>query len=583
MRIQTIKRYLEHYPASFIAGKAIHNSFKLLKNALRFEKPVVINESQVSFNNSLHFAFPSIPANERRKVVKKADAIVKGKVFVFSNEYSGKVDWHKDYVNDKTYEKNGCDIRILWELNRGHVFLWLAEAYSLTKNKKYTIKFKELFLDWVNVNTYGSKPNWISPMEAGIRVVNLCHVFKIFYKEIKDESFWNEFFSQVFNHGVFIYNNLEWTPKIRGNHYLCNLIGLLYLGVLFEKTKEGKEWLTFAHKEIQKEMQYQVLSDGVDFEKSTWYHGFVTEIFLTAFLLFKSKKLKVEKPFEAKLKKMLFFLSLFTQKNSELLQVGDSDSGRLQRFYPVNGFEDVLYFGRKLLKKAEPGLHVFEKSGFVIYKNSEICFTFFSGATGTLGTGGHAHNSALSFTLNVCGKPIFIDPGTYIYTGSPVMRNLFRSTAYHNTVKVDNKEQNYFDSKHLFKLFDKTKAEIAFAGTVKGKIVIVGRHYGYEDQGIVHERLITIDPKEKLISIRDWFQGSGFHELLWNFHVGANKVKKINQGVEIENVKLFAPLPCALRNTWYSMEFGKKQSGNAISMHLQRVLMPKQFQFIIKY
>jgi PTS system sucrose-specific IIC component len=48
----------------------------------------------------------------------------------------------------------------------------------------------------------------------------------------------------------------------------------------------------------------------------------------------------------------------------------------------------------------------------------------------------------LSFELCLCGKDIFVDPGTYLYTPLPEKRNLFRSVNVHNVPIVNCEEQN---------------------------------------------------------------------------------------------------------------------------------------------
>jgi hypothetical protein len=54
----------------------------------------------------------------------------------------------------------------------------------------------------------------------------------------------------------------------------------------------------------------------------------------------------------------------------------------------------------------------------------------------------HAHADALSFVLWMDGRPLIIDPGTFLYTGP--QRALFRATHYHNTVAVDGQDQCVF-------------------------------------------------------------------------------------------------------------------------------------------
>ena len=77
---------------------------------------------------------------------------------------------------------------------------------------------------------------------------------------------------------------------------------------------------------------------------------------------------------------------------------------------------------------------------------------------------GHKHNSRLSFELFAGDKSFIIDPDTYVYTADKEMRNLFRSTKYHNTVVVDGEEQNRFDEDELFTM------ELDAAVRVNGRV-----------------------------------------------------------------------------------------------------------------
>ena len=54
----------------------------------------------------------------------------------------------------------------------------------------------------------------------------------------------------------------------------------------------------------------------------------------------------------------------------------------------------------------------------------------------------HTHNDLLSFELSLNGIDFLVDSGTYLYTSSINDRNAFRCTAKHNTIVVDNEEQN---------------------------------------------------------------------------------------------------------------------------------------------
>ena len=65
---------------------------------------------------------------------------------------------------------------------------------------------------------------------------------------------------------------------------------------------------------------------------------------------------------------------------------------------------------------------------------------------------GHFHNDVGSITLAVAGIPVFVDPGSYVYTPSAVWRNQFRSVAAHNTFFIQDVEPVVFNERSLFNL-----------------------------------------------------------------------------------------------------------------------------------
>jgi len=96
---------------------------------------------------------------------------------------------------------------------------------------------------------------------------------------------------------------------------------------------------------------------------------------------------------------------------------------------------------------------------------------------GQNGNGGHAHNDQLSIELNIDGVDVIRDPGTYVYTPFPELRNRFRSTAVHFTPAVGSLEQNkWFPGvKGLFHLFNESNGECLLFNSQ----VFLGRHFGF--------------------------------------------------------------------------------------------------------
>src|SRR5262249_18550110 len=84
----------------------------------------------------------------------------------------------------------------------------------------------------------------------------------------------------------------------------------------------------------------------------------------------------------------------------------------------------------------------FTAGGFYVMRASTTHLIIDCGAVGTRGLGGHGHNDILSFELWLNGMNIINECGTYLYTASADWRNQFRSTAFHNTIQVDDQELN---------------------------------------------------------------------------------------------------------------------------------------------
>lgn len=154
-----------------------------------------------------------------------------------------------------------------------------------------------------------------------------------------------------------------------------------------------------------------------------------------------------------------------------------------------------------------------------------------AGPNGQNGFGGHAHNDKLSFELNIDGNDIFIDPGSYLYTPFPQWRNLFRSTASHNTVAVDGCEQNRFTDKSLFLLEDMAKVKINKWASDDEFDFLDAQHFGYMRfaDPVLHRRQIYNNKKEDFFIIRDILDGKGLHLFEFNFHLRDDLDYEINK------------------------------------------------------
>lgn len=81
-------------------------------------------------------------------------------------------------------------------------------------------------------------------------------------------------------------------------------------------------------------------------------------------------------------------------------------------------------------------------SGIFIYKSDKFYLAVCATPLGQSNHGGHTHNDKLGYELWIDGHDIARDPGTYLYTPIPGIRNEFRSIKAHNVPIINNLEQN---------------------------------------------------------------------------------------------------------------------------------------------
>ncbi|MGC8651304.1 MAG: alginate lyase family protein, partial [Minisyncoccia bacterium] len=462
----------------------------------------------------------------------------------------------KDYL-----KQTGWDIRYVWELSRFHYLIPLALAYYKTGEEKYLNKWQELIEDWIKNNPVYYGPNWVIAMEVAIRACNWILSWQIVQmrlisttfrsrlkalnarndnqkslrgvNEVSNEAiskdFVEKFLASLYEHGRFIYSNLEYAP-IRSNHYLTDVVGLIYLGSFFKNNRESQRWLDYGKKALEAEMKYQVLSDGVDYELSVSYHRYKTELFLWAAYILKNNKINLSYDFWLKLSKMMNFSLAITKPNNLAPQIGDSDDSRLhlvwENYYSwekrnynalIKLFELV---SNKPLDNYPLNSQSFSQSGFYLLKDNG--FYLITGRhQACYGKGGsHIHNDILSFELSILGEDLVIDPGTYLYTSNYKERNKFRGTQAHNTVMIDNQEQNPL-AQDPFYFEQRAQMKVIKWEEQKDFILLEADHTGYRylKQPIIHRRNFLWDKKAKSLLITDKFKGKGKHLLEWNFHL----------------------------------------------------------------
>jgi hypothetical protein len=164
----------------------------------------------------------------------------------------------------------------------------------------------------------------------------------------------------------------------------------------------------------------------------------------------------------------------------------------------------------------------FSDGGVYILRGPDSHVFIDCGPVGLAGAGGHGHNDALSFEAWLGGAPLIVDPGSFVYTASFEDRNLFRSTAMHNTPMIDGAEVNRFVAPdNLWNLHDDARPELlAFEPAADGGRFL-GRHGGYKrlPEPVEVRRQIVLAGDR--LAVTDWLSGTGTHEISIPLHLAA--------------------------------------------------------------
>ncbi len=533
------------------------------------------------------------------------------------------IDWHRDavsgfrwplrFVGDLSMRGDvGADIKWVWELSRFQYLPSLGIALRLTNDLRNLRAAQDMLIDWLDKNPVYHGPNWLCAMDVAIRACNWTYWWQLVRHDDRlDSTFVRRFLASLETHGRFIDQNLERHPNNTNNHYLADLAGLIYLGVLFPEFPDSSQWLSFARRELEKQIWRQLQADGVSFEASIPYHRLALELITIPALLLRANGLDLAYETWCHLERAFEFVAAYTPVHGLVPQIGDNDNGRLHTIVspftrPMNDhhyllalaarlFPDNATFARaydsieeadwllpvgKTARTAEvspapPKSTPFPVSGIYVMRSRNIHCLVDCGNVGLNGVGAHAHNDTLSFTLSVGDSRVIVDPGTGGYSRSMAVRNRFRSTACHNTVQIDGREINEFPADNPFRMIPSDFPKVLSWTTNDDTDRLSACHYGYNrlPSPVVHMRTIELDKPHECVSVNDRFLESLGHVLEWHLPLDPTaKCEILNEQEAVISsgrwrVKLtlgWRPDRFEIQETKYSESYGRIEQNTTI-------------------
>ena len=495
---------------------------------------------------------------------------------------AGEIDWNLDPLSGYDWplahhaeisliRDDGSDVRVVWELNRLGQLITLGRAYAVTDNQRFSTEFFRQLATWREQNPVGRGVNWNCAMEVALRAINLLAAFELFLRAPQmNEAELAELLRMFDQHGAHIRRNLEYSHIATSNHYLADVTGLLWLGVLLPELDSAREWRDFGLQELLSEMDKQLCPDGADYEASTGYHRLKLEMFLYSFVLCHINAIDIDQKYWAKLRGMIEYVRAYLRPDGDAPLVGDSDSGQMfplvrragddhayvlalgaavfqePRFKSENSRppEELLWvLGKQGLGDYEAltageaaESEAFPDAGTYILRQDDLYLLFNASGSGVNGRGSHGHNDALSIEVSACGSAFIVDAGSYVYTADLRERHRFRSTAYHSTVEVDEVEQNTTDEAAPFVIGDEAHPRVISWESNFEADVVVAEHAGYQrlPQPVTHRRTVQFDKRKRFWRVEDELSGEGTHDLAFRFHFAPGLETSIGSDGTIE-------------------------------------------------
>jgi uncharacterized heparinase superfamily protein len=537
-------------------------------------------------------------------------------------------DWPLTYHADiDLMRADGSDARVLWELNRLGHFITLGRAYAVTSDEQFSAEIFRQIASWRQQNPVALGINWNCAMEVALRAINLLAALSLtLHAPQLTEDTLSELLMVLNQHGAHIRRNLEYSHIATSNHYLCDIAGLLWLGILLPELEEAEGWRTFAFEELLKEMDRQVLNDGADYEASTGYHRLKVELFLYSFVLCHINGTEIDQKYWQKLRAMIDYIKAYLRPDGRAPLIGDTDSGQVlpitrrsaddHRYLLALGAaifkepafkgeeecpEEVLWVlgesGVRDFAKLPPGnttrSQAFPDAGTYVLRQDDLYLLFNASGSGLRGRGSHGHNDALSVEISACGTAFVVDPGSYVYSADLHERHLFRSTAYHSTVQIDEAEQNSIEEETPFVIGDEAHPQLIKWEPGEEIDLVIAEHDGYRrlTQPVTHRRAVSFDKLNRGWSIEDSFTGEGEHDFSFRFHFAPGLISTVRSDgtVEVLDKDSGARLLISMRalNTkpqlesrFSSRDYGNKQSSQSVCWKV-RAAVPLLAEFAL--
>ncbi|UCH26293.1 MAG: alginate lyase family protein [Trueperaceae bacterium] len=414
--------------------------------------------------------------------------------------------------NDPRYSR-------LWQFHL-HSFDWAREDLEAvyqdpTSRQPLADKASHLMHDWIDQNTFYTFDGW-HPYTTSLRIVHWAFFTKAF-PALATEKLLSSLWKQL----RYLERHKEYA--LGGNHLLENLRALIVGGLLFE-APAAERMVARSVRELERQLEHQILPDGGHYERSTSYHLIVTNLVGETLACLQSAGWpEIPQSIFDQLKKMLLFAESIRLSSGAYPLWNDAAynmslpldtvvgwNNKLLGFSPVRPEPPLPYLYKHLLTSStNPSNPKFDvpsskpgfapHTGYFLLRNKrgfELGFDCAPPCPKELP--GHAHADCLTIDVYYKGKPIVVDTGTSQYQGGAI-RNFERSTPAHNTITLDGRNQS--EVWGSFRVGRKAMPRHVRYGKEGGWDWVSAAHDGYAIEPLfaTHHRWVGLGPAGVLV------------------------------------------------------------------------------------
>jgi hypothetical protein len=471
-------------------------------------------------------------------------------------------DWHRDYRYGRQVERSFAgrlnirdttvvsDVKYVWEPSRHQHLSALAFAANAEQHAGYIVRSLD---SWLAANPYLCGVHWTSSLELAERVISWSLLYpRIADHVAREQNFRQRWLQSIYLHLARITRKLSLYSSAN-NHLIGELVGLFVGSSCFDFWPECSGWRSRAQNLLEREIRLQVGEDGVDREQATSYHLFTMELFLLAYAIGRNTGSPFSEGYAQRLRGMAGFLDTIATSTGNLPWYGDSDDARgFVLSEDESGLEVTMQLAGLLLSEPRwlrfrktatgaaralaPDLisnldlavpapasprDLFSDAGLarVRTQDGSVGLLMDFGPLGFTSTAAHGHADALSIWLSLDDEYFLVDAGTYAYHSHPEWRTFFRSTAAHNTARVDGRNQSEMAGRFLWS--SKANSRLLRFDESSRQVTIEAEHDGYLrlPDPVVHRRTVGFDRTTGDVAIEDSFRCGGRHEVELFFHM----------------------------------------------------------------